>query len=373
MKIKVAYVSHYNHYRMGGQKSMLALIENLDRNKYQPYCILPSEGPLADKLRELNCQPIFTELTSIKLKHLFKAIFAPIRYRKIINTFGFDIIHPDSPPDAFLFGLAKLNTKAKLIWHVRITGAKLRDKIYEKVVDGIIGISNGCRKRFSNTSKVDNKYITIYNGVDTVIFTDVDKKDKKKELNLSKNSFLILFAGVLKESKGIFELVKAIEIVKKLELVEKPIMLYILGKEQSPEIKDKLLNLIVEKNLEEAIILAGQKENIYDWMQAAEVLVLPSHEGSEGMGRVVFEAMACGTVPIVSDISGVNEAVSENAGFKFEEKNYQDMAEKMLYLYNNDEVLKEHRFSCRQRAENVFDIRIHAKKVMTFYEKILKL
>lgn len=372
-RLKIAYVSHYDHYRMGGQKSMLALIENLDRSIYEPYCILPREGTLSQKLKELECPSIFTDLIQIKPKYINKIFSTPSRFRKIINEYGFNIIHPDSPADAFLFGLAKKGTNAKLIWHVRLTGAKFKDKIYERVADGVIGISDACKRRFPDTVRFNRKYVTIFNGVDTEIFTDVDKSNKKRELDIPLNSFTIVFAGVLKESKGIFDIVRAMEIVRQSGNSQKPIFLYMLGKEQKPEIKQKLESLIKEKKLQNTIQLVGQKNNVHEWMQAAEVLVLPSHEGSEGMGRVVFEAMACGAVPVVSNISGVNEAVARNIGFTFEEKNFEDMAEKILNLYSDENLLQNHRKRCRERAVNVFDIRVHAQKVMKFYRKVLNL
>ena len=53
--IRAAFVSHYTHLRMGGQRSMALLIEHLDRRVVEPLAICPGPGELADHLTALGC------------------------------------------------------------------------------------------------------------------------------------------------------------------------------------------------------------------------------------------------------------------------------------------------------------------------------
>src|SRR5690606_16482445 len=113
------------------------------------------------------------------------------------------------------------------------------------------------------------------------------------------------------------------------------------------------------------------KSEIHKWMQASDLLVLPSHEGVEGMGRVIFEAMACGTPALASDTSGVREAITPETGVLFPEKSAEAISNAILELNKNNEKWKQFSLAGRKRAKRVFDIKIHAENIMNLYEELL--
>src|SRR5881397_3087945 len=63
-----------------------------------------------------------------------------------------------------------------------------------------------------------------------------------------------------------------------------------------------------------SVLVLPQQENVHEWLRAADLLVSGSHEDTEGMSRVLYEAMACGAVPIATDIRGNREAVTPETG-----------------------------------------------------------
>ncbi len=368
----ILYVSHYSHYRMGGQKSMLALIENLDRMKFRPYAVCPKQGELSEQLNELDCKVFFVPLKSLKVKNFSSVVGNYFRIKRIIKKNNIDIIHPDHERDCFISGLAKKRTNAKLIWHIRLARPNNLDNVNEKLSDGIIGISQATASRFSQSTIESGKFRIIFNGVDCSVFTPVkDQKALRKSMTIPENRFVILFVGQITKGKGIFDLENAMVILsEKLEKDKMPI-LYFIGTPGNSTALISLRNNITKNGLDDFVRIIPQQNKIHRWMQSSDVLVLPSYEGTEGMGRVLFEAMACGAATIGTDTSGVREAISEDSGFLVEEKNPKELAEKLELLINDQELLLSKKMNGRKRALQYFDIKMHARQVEKFYYDVM--
>ncbi|MCP4481892.1 MAG: glycosyltransferase family 4 protein, partial [bacterium] len=61
----------------------------------------------------------------------------------------------------------------------------------------------------------------------------------------------------------------------------------------------------------------------------------------ESFGLVSIEAFACGLPVIATDVPGNNDVVNDNVGFCVDIKDPQKMTEKIEYLLNNREILKQ--------------------------------
>lgn len=370
--LNVLYISHFPDMKMGGQQSMMALIKHLDRARVKPFAIVPSEGELSKELRKIGCETFVVPLTSLKPKNIFIHINNIKLIRKIISEKEIDIIHPDHERDSIIAGIAKLFTASKMIWHVRLTRAVSTDNLSVRLSDGIIGISNDIRLRFKNQEQIKKKFTTIYNGVDCDLFVPLDNQNSIRiELKLPLNKYLINFTGQFKEGKGIFDIIEAAKILKD-NLEEKKVIFILIGTPESPEFYEEMKRRISNYSLNDYFIILSQQSNIYRFMQASDLLLLPSHEETEGMGRVLFEAMACGTPVIATNVKGVREAVSVETGILVNEKSPNELAEAIKkYLYYK-EVQISKAIAGRKRALELFDIKIHAKNVMNFYDKIKK-
>jgi glycosyltransferase involved in cell wall biosynthesis len=115
-----------------------------------------------------------------------------------------------------------------------------------------------------------------------------------------KINFDVLFVGRLVKDKNVGLLVRAIEVLAKQNPDIECIVIGTGIEEKST------LKLIRRHKLESNIHLIGnlpRTRDIYAYMKAAKVLVLPSKR--EGFGMVVLEALACGT-PVVTIDSPMN-------------------------------------------------------------------
>ncbi len=367
-KINILYVSHYSHMRMGGQKSMLNIIEMLDREIFQPFAIVPEHGELSDALEKLQCPCEIVPMCNLKFMRAGK-IFKLIKsIRKIIKEKNIHIIHSDQDHDTVICNFAKQRTDAKLIWHVRITRPYKWDRINFIMADKIIMVADDIIQRFrADKEAFRKKCTTIYNGVNCGLFSPADKHRVKNQLNLSKKKFIVMFAGQIKKGKGIFDLASALDILHATITDEKmPHVLYI-GTPKNKNVMAELVSLIKGKKIDKFVSILPQQNNIHKWMQAADVLAAPSHEGVEGMGRVLYEAMACGTAVITADISGNREAVTPETGLIVPQKSPADIAAAVKKLMNDKKLLADFQKNGRKRALELFDFKTNIRFIEEIY------
>lgn len=95
-------------------------------------------------------------------------------------------------------------------------------------------------------------------------------------------------------------------------------------------------------------------------MAEADIIVHASYTAKRGvndaLGVVLAEAALCKTPAIASDCGGMPEIViNGKTGLLAEEKNSEDLAEKIKYYINNPDVLTEHGGNAEKHCRNLFD------------------
>ncbi len=359
-------MSHFGDLSMGGQKSMFALIRNLDKSRFEPLAIVPYEGELSASLESVGCKVFTMPLLPLKPKHYFQQISNIASLARIIRTQCISIVHPDHERDAFIAGIACKFTNAKMLWHVRLTRKVGTDKLTFSLADKVIGIAEDVRNRFEGMASLDRKYNTIYNGVDCDEFKPIDKATIKTKLGLEPNKFIITFAGQFKRGKGLMDLIAAAKLIDNDNH-----QFLLIGKHESENFLAEMKEAISAANLENSVKIMEFQSDIQNWFAASDIVVLPSHEGTEGMGRVLFEAMACGTAVIGTNISGVRQAISPETGLLVAEKSSQSLADAILKLMSDDDLRHSMELNGRQRALEFFDIKNHAMNVEKIYEQLI--
>lgn len=370
--IRVAFVSHETHLRMGGQRSMVLLIEHLDPGVVEPVVICPGPGELTDHLLGHGCPVVHIPLHHIKPRTLLAVWRSSRRVRDVLRDRGIDIIAPDAPRDALTCGLAKLGTATKMVWFVRLTTRHNLDPILERLADGMIGVSDATRRRFS-AKHVTARYRTIEDGVDLRRFRPVDDRAAlRRALGLAVDRFVLLFVGQVKEAKGVLDVVDAMGRLAALHTGGPTPLLLVIGTPDPPAIVGEVTRRAEVQGIAEDVRVLPQQSDIERWMQAADALVSGSHQDTEGLSRVLFEAMACGTVPVATDIRGNRDALTPETGLLVPERDPDAIAGAVTELMTaTPDRLAAWRRAGRQRAREIFDIRRHARRVEAFYLETL--
>src|SRR5437773_1364291 len=169
----------------------------------------------------------------------------------------------------------------------------------------------------------------------------------------------ILFVGMVTPLKGIHYLINAFSFIAE---EFRRSQLLIIGKEENVRYAEDLRQQIRKLGLENRVRFIGhqsQAELAFQMSEAA-VLVLPST--SEGLGRVIIEAMATATPAIGSDVGGIPELISDGVnGFLIAPGDEQALAEKLRWVFNNPDQTREMGRSARAFAKQTFSTENYLK------------
>ncbi len=162
----------------------------------------------------------------------------------------------------------------------------------------------------------------------------------------------ILYAGVLTPLKGVHHLIAAFAALA-AEFPEAKLTL--VGRAQNEIYTAELKRQVVDAGLTDRVCFAAPlpQADLASWMKHAAVLVLPS--SSEGLGRVVIEAMAAATPVIGSDVGGIPELVEDGAtGFLVPPGDERGLAEKLRWILKNPDQARRMGRRARDFAQQFF-------------------
>ncbi len=164
-------------------------------------------------------------------------------------------------------------------------------------------------------------------------FTDIDMFLNEKNENFDN---FILFVGALEKVKGVNFLIEAFS---KIEKDFPDFKLVIVGEgEEISNIKYQISNL----NLRDRVEFKGKLflEETKNIMKNCYCLVLPSL--SEGLPRVLLEAMALEKAVVGSNAGGISDLIKDGKnGFLFEKGNSDDLANKLRVLLKDKNLTIE--------------------------------
>lgn len=200
---------------------------------------------------------------------------------------------------------------------------------------------------------------------DTAIYYNYSPDDQvvAKDVN-THNELRLLFVGRVIAAKGIFELLRALEILT--QAGDYPLRLQIVGEGEDLErLKQQASALIAQKTVEFSGYLQGAAlENAY---RQADVLVLPTYY-PEGFPYVLIEAFRFG-VPVLATAEGALGLLVEDdvTGYQIEPKNPQSIVtalEKILHQRNRLDIMIKH---CHQ----VFQQQLSRLAAERYYSQLL--
>lgn len=184
----------------------------------------------------------------------------------------------------------------------------------------------------------------ILNGADDAVFRvllphEIDKF--RSEVNLN-GTLVLLTVGKVTERKGQDVVIRALPAILK----EIPNTQYlIIG---MPSRKEKFLKLAKELGVSKNVRFYGKVETsrVVQFLNCSDLFVLtsrcPPNGHFEGFGIAAVEAALCGKPAVVTNNSGLVEAISEGeTGFAVPEENVPATADTILALLK-DETLRRH-------------------------------
>ncbi|MFH1201758.1 MAG: glycosyltransferase family 4 protein [Candidatus Omnitrophota bacterium] len=373
MFMNILYLVTTGNIIGGGEISFLNLLENLDRTKFKPYVVAPSEGNFTEKIKNLNIPINIINLKKVKnplnIYHSIKTIKILIEFVRQNNI---HLIHCNYTAGITLLGgISSKFTKIPFFWHVRnIESGGILDLMLGLLASRIIIISKAVRNRFLWLFPKD-KIILIYNGVDLDRFnTKIDRMAFRNEIGYRGDNFLIGTVGRFVSWKGYEYFIKSAKIVSQ-KISNTKFLIVGIDYFNDNKYLNYLRRLTKDLNIEKKVVFLGNREDTPQIMSSLDLFVLPSI--GEPFGRVLIEAMACARAIVAFRGGGVAEIVEDGiTGFLLTPRDFKGMAEKIEYLLENGVVAETFGKNGRKRAEGLFDIKIHVKKVEDLYSGLIR-
>ena len=380
------FTDTYPPYINGVSTSVLMLKQGLEKLGHKVYVVTVNSENFHYKKEDdvLMLPGVPIGILDFRITSLY-----PLRAQKIIKSWNLDVIHTHTEFGVGSF--ARLIAKQYNIPLVHTYHTMYEEYIYyitkgyfdgaskklveyltlflcDKTVEELIVPTKKTYDLFKEKYKVKRDVHIIPSGIDVTRFyrENIDKKELenlKKELNIKKDDFIILYVGRIAKEKNIEFLINNLkDISKKIPKTK----MVIVG--DGPDMND--LALLVHKNkLDKKVIFTGKVpwNDISKYYQLANFFVTSSK--TETQGLTVIEAMAASKVVVaIKDESFLLVMTDQQDGLFFEtEEEYKNLIYK---IYSDkkfaDMIAKQARITANQ-----YNPIVYAKRVLKIYESVI--
>lgn len=223
------------------------------------------------------------------------------------------------------------------------------DKIYKKA-DYILSVSETYAQRAIDVNKKYSEKIVAYLGTDLDYFDECKNKSKQKK---DKENFVISYLGTLGSSYDIKNVIDAIKIlndknIKKLKFV-------LMG---NGPLEDEFKSYAKSKNVNCEFTGRLDYETMVGRLCMSDIAINPIRKGSAASIINKVGDYAASGIPVINtqESKEYRKLVEDyKIGYNIENNNPEQMAEKILELYNNKNLKEEFGKNNRRLAEEKFD------------------
>ncbi len=209
-------------------------------------------------------------------------------------------------------------------------------------------------------------------GVDLETFKPtVDARQTRRELGLSESDRVVVVVSRLVPGKGHDDLLRAAPQVLQRVPNARFVIVGDCPPGQTGGITDDLKRLSRELSLNGAVVFTGWRDDIPAMMQMADVVALPSH--SEGLGRVLLEAMAFGKPTVGTRVGGIPSVIVEGeTGLLVPPKEPPALAEALTLLLASPDRARQMGEAGYRRVETEFSMPAVMRRLEAVYGELLE-
>lgn len=379
--IRVLYIC--NEVNTGG--AALSLIEMVEevRKYLDPYIIIPGEGSVSERFRELEVPfemvgfrngigRIGMFSSDDERKFIVDNYEAALKLVDIIENEKIDVVHTNSSVSN-IGAFAALLAGRPHVWHIReLLEEDFSASFFDKntklqlfsSANRIISISSVVQKKYLSQYSINTSM--LYNGLNILRYTaDIPQK---KEWN--KECVKLLIVGRATEEKGHWDVLLALN-----ELVNNHhinCMLTMVGG-ASEKIRWGMELFVKESHLDHNCIFLPFTRDLQQVRLNHDYYIMPSR--MEALGRVTIEAMLSGCVVIGADTGETPILIGKNEerGYIFRQGSVNDLTNTIIRAIEDS---SEKKLMMRKRAyefaTSTFDVRTYARQIQQIYMDVIK-
>jgi N-acetyl-alpha-D-glucosaminyl L-malate synthase BshA len=222
--------------------------------------------------------------------------------------------------------------------------------------NGVTAISQYLRERTVREFEVKNEIEVIYNFVNCDVYSRARNSSDRRAEYAPNGEPILIHISNFRPVKRVTDVIEIFDRVRK----KTPSKLLLLG--DGPD-RSPAEWLAVQKGIHNDVIFLGKREQVYETLAIADVLLMPSE--LESFGLAALEAMASEVVPIATRVGGVPEVIEhEKSGFLANVGEVDKMAEYAVRILEDEARLRAMGKQCREAAR----ARFCTTKIIPHYE-----
>ncbi|MDT7041804.1 glycosyltransferase family 4 protein [Candidatus Nitronereus thalassa] len=369
MAINVAYIHGIGEIG-GAEKDLLSYLELLDRNKFSPYVVCPASGPLKAEVEKLLVPVMSCSLPPWrKWRHVLQRHWALRELINILRQWNIDLVHVNDYWWAPLGYLASQKCHLPVVVHIRQQIEKSRVPQYWLTKpDRLFPVSQDIKRVLHNMEVEPGRARVVYSGIDVRHACDAQARNVfRKRHGLNRDQLVIGTVANLFPRKGYEYLIEALPMIKN----EYPdIRCFIVG--EGPEsYQVQLVRLVKEKELESHVVFVGFQPNVFEFINAFDVFVLPSI--LEGFGIVLLEAMAMSKPIVATRVGGVPEVIDHGVtGLLVPPRDPKALGAAILEIVKDEQVRAKFGMAAREIVTEKFTREAAMGRIQDLYLGVLK-
>ncbi len=367
----------------GGQRSLLLLLNLLDKNRFTPFVGCLGDSPFAAEAKKTDANVVPLSLPAAhnktnKVRRFtlgdlledFRQLGVILQLHRMIKRYAIDLIHANSLSVALLGGIVARINRIPILMHKRYaTSYGILDRICERLLHRVILVSEATRWNFAPPAK----QTLIYNGVDLDAFqaSTEEVQDLRAEFLPDASNAAILTGVVTRitPEKGIHFLIKAMGKLKGRTDVK---LLIVGGSyfQQDVDYMNELKQEVRDLGVEDSVIFTGFLPDTRIVTSLLDIVLVPSII-PEACPRTIIEAMAVGKPVISTPLGGSKELVTRETGVLVPPEDASAIADAIATLATDPERLKAMGKASRNRAEQLFSSKKNTALTEAVYAELL--
>lgn len=373
--MNILYISNDSSL-YGANRSLIDMATQIKKQGHQVYVLAWKHSAFVNELRRCGLTPIILgykccsysdewndrdSLSDICRKNI-KAIMKAGEY---IKKYNIQVIHTNAS-NVDIGAWLSIWLRIPHVWHIReimyedyklkYYYPRIMKWLYRKAAR-MIFISKYIKQKRGYYSQ---NAMVLHNGINLKKYVDDSEKV------ISQQEMRLLYAGVIREEKGIMDAIRVVEYLVKGYGYN--VKLKIAGKKS--QYLSYVLNYIKQKQLNDHIEYVGNKDDLRELRKWADIALMCSR--SEALGRVTIESMLARVLVVGARAGATAELIKEGKnGYLYEADNIKQMAEQIIKVYDNPEQSKEILQNAQRFAIRHFDNKIYANRMIELYESLI--
>lgn len=366
MPPRIAYILEYPTVS-GGERSLLCLLDHLDRDRFTPVLMVPENGPMARevKARGLELRPY--SLTAEGRRRPFTEVQEELAV--LLESLDIALIHGNSLSCAEYTGLVGQAAGLPAVAHVRdIQKLKKSRRNRLSLNNRLIAVSQGTKSALVEQGLEESLVEVVWNGI-PASYCGSELPTQSPWPGWTPGTKMVLNIGqiCLRKAQDL-----CLEAMIPLLQADPALHLLFVGerfskKEESLRFEQSLHDRTAEEGLLNQVHFAGYRDDVPALLKEALLLVHPAHQ--EPLGRVLLEAQISG-VPVIAMKVGGNAEIIEDGktGILVPKSELVAFRQAISRLLENEEKRAQMGQRGRLQATERFDPKRSAKRVMDIYE-----